>query len=97
MSQRRLSLSTGFQADRKCVEASDDVINDDFTSSADSRKLGLRSYIRLSAVLVKMPWITLTFVRRFRYAHENTNCTLWHRDLFRSQLFHHNACRDNSI
>ena len=26
------------QAGRKCVEASDDVINDDFTSSVDSRK-----------------------------------------------------------
>ena len=36
--QRRLSLSTGFHAGRKCVEASDDVIEDDFTTSADNRK-----------------------------------------------------------
>ena len=38
VSQRRLSLSTGFQAGRKCVEASDNVIKDNFTTSADSRK-----------------------------------------------------------
>ena len=38
VSQRRLSLSTGFQADRKCVEASDDVIENDLTTSADNRK-----------------------------------------------------------
>src|SRR6476660_1718155 len=38
VSQRRLSLSTGFQADRKCVEASDDVIENDLTTSVDNRK-----------------------------------------------------------
>jgi hypothetical protein len=38
VSQRRLSLSTTFSPGRKCVEASDDVIKDDFTSSADNRK-----------------------------------------------------------
>ena len=38
VSQRRLSLSTGFQADRKCVEASDDVIKNDLTTSVDNRK-----------------------------------------------------------
>ncbi|HEY2169929.1 MAG TPA: hypothetical protein VGJ30_09920, partial [Candidatus Angelobacter sp.] len=41
VSQRRLSLSTGFQAGRKCVEASDNVIEDDLTTNADSRKIGL--------------------------------------------------------
>src|SRR4029453_16117521 len=38
VSQRRLSLSTGFQAGRKCVEASDDVIENDLTTSVDNRK-----------------------------------------------------------
>ena len=45
----------------------------------------------------KMSWIKLTFIRRFKYALENTNCTLLHSDLFRCQLFHNNVCRDNSI
>ena len=38
VSQRRLSLSPVFQAGRKCVKASDDVIEDDVTTSADNRK-----------------------------------------------------------
>jgi len=38
VSQRRSNPPTGFQAGRKCVEASDDVIEDDFITSADNRK-----------------------------------------------------------
>jgi hypothetical protein len=38
VSQRRLSRSTGFQASRKCVEASDNVIKGDFANSADNRQ-----------------------------------------------------------
>ena len=38
VSQRRLSFSTSFQAGRNRVEASDDVIEDDLTTSADNRK-----------------------------------------------------------
>src|SRR4029077_2438737 len=57
------------------------------------KSIGLRSHIRLSAVLVKMSSIKLTFIRRFKYALENTNFTLWHSDLFRCQLFHNNVCR----
>jgi len=44
VSQRRLSLSTGFQACRKCVEASDDVIKRDCTSIAGSRYRTLVQY-----------------------------------------------------
>ena len=36
-----------------------------------------------------------TFVRRFRYALENTNCNLLHSHLFRCQLFHNHVCPDN--
>ena len=45
VSQRRLSLSTGFQAGRKCVEASDDVIKADLTSIAGSRNGTLVQYV----------------------------------------------------
>ena len=38
VSQRRLSFQPVFQACRNCVEASDDVIDSDFTTSADNRK-----------------------------------------------------------
>jgi hypothetical protein len=38
VSQRRLSLSTTLSPGRKCVEASDDVIEDDLTTSVDNRK-----------------------------------------------------------
>jgi hypothetical protein len=38
VSQRRLSLSTGFSPGGKYVEASDDVIKDDFTNTAENRK-----------------------------------------------------------
>ena len=38
VSQRRLSLSTTFSPGRKCVEASDNVIEDDFTTGDESRK-----------------------------------------------------------
>src|SRR4029077_5910595 len=62
-----------------------------------TKRIGLRSHRRLSAVLVKMSRITLTFIRRFKYALENTNFTLLHSDLFRCQLFHNNVCRDSSI
>ena len=44
VSQRRLSLSTGFQAGRKCVEASDDVIEADLTSIAGIRNGTLVQY-----------------------------------------------------
>ena len=39
MSQRRLSPQPAFHPGRKCVEASDDVIKDDFSSATDSRLL----------------------------------------------------------
>jgi len=45
VSQRRLSLSTGLQAGRKCVEASDDVIKTDLTSIAGSRNGTLVQYV----------------------------------------------------
>jgi hypothetical protein len=38
VSQRRLSPQPVFQAGQKCVEASGDVIEDNFTTGADSRK-----------------------------------------------------------
>ena len=41
MSQRRLSLSTTLSPGRKCVEASDDVIRDNFTTSADNHNWDL--------------------------------------------------------
>jgi hypothetical protein len=43
-----------FQAGRKCVEASDDVIEKYLTTQCRQPQIGLRSHIRLSAVLVKM-------------------------------------------
>ena len=42
-----------FQAGRKCVEASDDVIEKYLTTQCRQPQIGLRSHIRLSAVLVK--------------------------------------------